>query len=179
MVHYLRITRTSPGIGMGGGPDNHMNVIKLEGLLGTQSRAYFCATNSKICRCWQRYYAANGFVSDIFLYNGLNTWFRLNDGVAPLHGYLKEAVAFVPEGTMAHTTNTPNAYMELDFGPAGRRMNKVRVMHRFAEIRRSNGMTLEAKDPSGKVIFRHTFSGITTLSRGTDIINMKGEVVTA
>jgi hypothetical protein len=80
---------------------------------------------------------------------------------------------------MAHTTNTMGAYMELDFGPLGRRMNKVRVMHRFVEIRRSNGMTLEAKDPSGKVIFRHTFSGITTLSRGTDIINMKGEVVTA
>lgn len=79
---------------------------------------------------------------------------------------------------MAHTTNTHNAYMELDFGSAGRRMNKVRVMHRFAEIRRSNGMTLEAKDPMGKVVFRHTFTGITTVSRGTDTFNMKGEPVT-
>ena len=78
---------------------------------------------------------------------------------------------------MAHTNNIMNAYMELDFGPAGRRMNKVRVMHRFAEIRRSNGMTLEAKDPNGKVIFSHAFSGITTSSPGTNTFTMKGELV--
>ena len=40
VIRYLRITRTSPGMGMGGGPENYMNVVKLEGLLGSRTPMY-------------------------------------------------------------------------------------------------------------------------------------------
>lgn len=78
---------------------------------------------------------------------------------------------------MAHTNGTPNAYIELDFGPSGCRMDKVRVMHRVDEIRRSNGTTLQARDPAGNVIFTYAFHGITASSRTTDTFNMKGEPI--
>jgi hypothetical protein len=78
---------------------------------------------------------------------------------------------------MGHTTNTPHAYMELDFGVEGQQMNRVRVRHRYMEIRPSNGMTLQAKGPTGNVIFSYTFSGITLSSPGTDTFNMNGQKV--
>ena len=81
------------------------------------------------------------------------------------------------EGTMGHTNDTPNAYMELDFGVGGQRMNRVRVRHRYCEIRRSNGMTLDVKGPTGNMIFSYTFSGITLSSPGTDTFNMSGQKV--
>jgi hypothetical protein len=40
LVRYLRLTRTSPGIASGGTLDYYMNVITLEGLLGTQTPLY-------------------------------------------------------------------------------------------------------------------------------------------
>ena len=48
VICYLRLTRTSPGIGTDGGPDVYMNVIKLEGLLGTHAHAYLYTENMQV-----------------------------------------------------------------------------------------------------------------------------------
>ena len=102
----------------------------------------------------------------------------MNDGFDPLHGLKHSKPLFgSDEGLMGHTNDTPGAIMLLDFGPEGRKTNRVRILHRIIEIRRSNGMKLEAIDPQNNVIFTYMFQGIGVNSPPIDTFNMKGEKV--
>jgi hypothetical protein len=177
VVRYLKLTRVQPGIGapMYNSPiENHMNIIGLEAFLGPCTPTFFYIN---ACGWRHRYYALDGYVSDIFNWND---WPGLNDGFDPDHGrkYCKHLHFFNgDEGLMGHTNNTPGAVMQLDFGPEGRKTNRVRILHRMVEIRRSNGMKLEAIDPQNNVIFTHVFRDIGVNSPATDAFNMKGEKV--
>lgn len=76
-------------------------------------------------------------------------WINLNDGNTE---------------TCCITTNTANAYMELDFGVEGRKTARVRVVHCKQEMGRANGVTLYVMDVTRNIILEYTFNGITPTS---------------
>ena len=176
-VRYLKLTRVQPGTGapMYGSPiDNHMNIVGLEAFLGSCPAACVCGCTRG---CSHRYYALDGYISDIYLPDR-NDWPGMNDGFDPLHGLKHSQPLFgSDEGLMGHTNDTPGATMQLDFGPEGRKTNRVRILHRIIEIRRSNGIKLEAIDPQNNVIFAIVLQGIGVNSPPIDTFNMRGQKV--
>jgi hypothetical protein len=98
------------------------------------------------------------------VYNG-NDWHNLNDGDRTT----------TTEGTMGHTTNDARGVMQLDFGKDGVKTNRILVAHRSIEIRRSNGVTLEAIDPNESVLFRYVCSGINIGSPAIDTFDIFGQ----
>jgi hypothetical protein len=66
--------------------------------------------------------------------------------------------------SMGYTTNTANAYMEVDLGEGGREITTVRVIHSTWARPRSNGITLSVLDGARVVLYQHTFSGFDNLS---------------
>jgi hypothetical protein len=64
--------------------------------------------------------------------------------------------------------------MQLNFKVGGVKTNRVRVVHRGIEIRRSNGIKLEVIDPNGSVIFSYMFNGIDVGSPLIDDFDMSG-----
>ena len=66
--------------------------------------------------------------------------------------------------------------MQLDFGAAGVKANRVRVWHRSRNIQPSNGTTLQAIDNNGTVIFSYLFSGIADGSQSIADFDMSGNI---
>ena len=106
--------------------------------------------------------AIGGSVSLMF---NSNDWNFLNDGDRTYDGI---------EGTMGQTTGKANGIMVLDFGVDGVKANRVRVVHSAIKRRLSNGVTLQAMDPKGVVIFTYIFRGINVSSPTVDTFDMSG-----
>jgi hypothetical protein len=135
IIRFLRMTRTL-------GSD-HISLHALEAYLGLQIGA--CLSTSMYVPS-QRYFAPVGMVSHRD--NGGTDWFNLNDGHID---------------TVCHTNIAPRAYMQLDFGEEGIKIDLVRVAFTNPIIpTRVNGTTLYVMDKVGKVVMQYTFEGMTT-----------------
>ena len=139
-IRYLRLTRTTG--------DGDIVETALEGYLGPWSESHWSrASRVPLRTC--RYFAVAGTVSGDVTHH---EWMALNDG-------------------LSHTAcRTNEKYVELDFGEGGRRMNRVRTVHRRADMDRVHGVTLRAMNEDGGLVFEYMFP--TTREDSAEVVDV-------
>ena len=148
-IRFLRMTRTL-------GSD-HMSLQALEAYLGTHLGA--CLQKTSMHPVGQRYFANAGTVSHKF---DDTEWFNLNDG---------------NDTTFCHTNIAAHAYMQLDFGENGIKIDRVSITFMKEFIGRANGSTVYALDKVGSVVVQYTFDGMNADSPIVVNIDMKNAII--
>lgn len=120
--------------------------------------------HKQVCRLRCRYIASAGVVFPA-PFNSTTNWEKANDGLSY---------------TVASPIVTTNSYIELDFGVGGKETDKVRLVNRTINqdtIERLNFVTLCVMDSSRKIMFQHTFSGITINSPAMFDFDLQGRML--